>query len=147
MNLTRRHRSGAPVMLVVVLVLLVVACNGDGGTSASATTTTVPTTTTAASTTMAPLPDNAADYAQAAFEAWLSGQPDRLQQLATADAYQVLADRPPSDGDQWGSAQCDGAAGSTYCQWNGAGDNLVLRVENEAASSGNAQAIIEARFE
>jgi type IV pilus biogenesis protein CpaD/CtpE len=164
MNRTRRHVANPPLVLVVSLVLLVAACNADGRTSASTTTTimsttstavpvtitTLPATTTtmaAASTTAALLPDNAADYAQAAFEAWLSGQSDRMQQLMTEDAYQVLAARAPSEGDRWGSARCEGAAGSTYCQWDGAVDNLVLRVENEAASSGDPQAIIEARFE
>jgi DNA-binding transcriptional regulator YbjK len=95
---------------------------------------------------MPPLPDNAADYAQAAFDAWLSGRLDRLQQLMADDAYQVLASRAPSDGDQWGSAQCEGAAGSTYCQWDGAVDSLVLRVDNQAVAAGESQAIIEARF-
>jgi len=138
MDLTGRRVPRSLGILAIVAVLVVAACDGDGGSAAS---------TMAAPTTRDSLPDNAAGYAQAAFEAWLVGESDRMQQLMTADAYQVLADRTPSDDDRWGSGQCEGAAGSTYCQWSGSGDNLVLRVENEAASSGDAQAIIEARFE
>ncbi len=163
MNSTNWSRFAARPILVGGLMVLLAACSGGGGapattttsttttaTTAILTTTATPTSTTSTTTTstpMAPLPDNAADYAAAAFEAWKSGQLDRLHQLMTDDAYQVLASRAPSGDDQWSSAQCDGAAGSTYCQWHGAVDDLVLRVNNQAASLGDPQAVIEARFQ
>ncbi|MEZ5409513.1 MAG: hypothetical protein R2761_15905 [Acidimicrobiales bacterium] len=92
-------------------------------------------------------PTEPAAYAEAAFTAWRQGDQTRLRRLATDPAYAVLEDRPPSPNDNWSTpATCEGAAGSTYCQWVGTGETLTLRIGNEAAATGQV-ALAEARFE
>jgi hypothetical protein len=92
-------------------------------------------------------PDVPVDYATAAFEAWLAGDSATLRQLSTDPAYEVLTGRPPAAEDGWApEPSCEGAAGSTYCQWSGTDENLILRVGNEAVANGEV-ALLEARFE
>ncbi|HEY1133991.1 MAG TPA: hypothetical protein VGE77_05385 [Nocardioides sp.] len=42
---------------------------------------------------------------------------------------------------------CEGAAGSSYCTWNGTNHDIVVRVANEAASAGQEGAISEVDVE
>lgn len=138
---------------LVAVALLFAACGGasaattttSGLPPSSTTTTTI--TTVPPSTTGNALPTVPVDQASAAFDAWSSGDMERLAALTDDAAYEVLSTRPPSEDDGWGMPPtCGGAAGSTYCSWTGVREKLVLRVANEAASRGEP-AVIEARFE
>lgn len=92
-------------------------------------------------------PTEPAAYAEAAFEAWRQGDQLRLRSLATDPAYAVLTNRPAAAADDWAMPPtCEGAAGSTYCQWVGARETLTLRIGNEAATT-SKPALLEARFE
>jgi hypothetical protein len=140
-----------------------VATTSEATTSSTGvTTTTEPTTSsTGATTTDAPavtnppvttapsgpeLPRDPNGYATAAFLAWQQGDDATLELLTSPAALAVLTARAPGTGD-WTGPICDGAAGSSYCTWNGLEDQLVLRVANEAASTGQAHAVHEARFQ
>jgi hypothetical protein len=139
-----------------------VATTGEATTSSTAvTTTTEPTTSSTGATTTgasaatnppttAPsdsdLPRDPNGYATAAFLAWQQGDDATLERLTSPAALAVLTARAPGTGD-WTGPICEGAAGSSYCTWNGPEDQIVLRVANEAASTGQAHAVHEARFE
>ncbi|MCB2224049.1 MAG: hypothetical protein KQH83_07740 [Actinobacteria bacterium] len=117
-------------------------------TSAAATSTTAtppPATTT---TTVAPVPppDSPEGYAFAVFTAWVAGDLGPVAALVDPAAAAALAVRPYAASDLWEPPSCGAAAGSTYCQWAGATDMLVIRVGNELASQGGA-AVREVRFD
>jgi hypothetical protein len=136
---------------LLTVALLLSACGGASAATTTtsglqASTTTTPITTVPPSTTGSALPTVPVDQASAAFDAWSSGDMERLAALTGDVAYEVLSTRLPSEDDGWGAPSCEGAAGSTYCSWTGVGERLVLRVANEAASRGEP-AVIEATFE
>ncbi len=87
-----------------------------------------------------------ADYAADAQAAWAAGDQRRLGTLLGPGAFALLAARPPSAQDGWQPLACQGAAGSTTCEWAGAGATLGLRVDNALAAQGREGAIVEARF-
>jgi hypothetical protein len=87
------------------------------------------------------------DYAVAVFEAWRAGDVAKLRQLSQNQAFDVLTQRAPRDTDEWAAEpRCEGAAGSTYCTWQGGDEALVLRVGNAAVNAGEP-ALVEARFD
>jgi hypothetical protein len=91
-------------------------------------------------------PTSGAEYAQAVFDAWQSGDSATVIELSGPATAQLLLARSPGD-DQWSDTpSCEGAAGSTYCTWTSGGPSLQLRVLNEAASKGAAHAVSEAAF-
>lgn len=85
-------------------------------------------------------------YAQAAFDAWASGDANMLARLTSDEAFAVLEDRPWEGDEEWAGLTCEGAAGSTYCEWEAGSERLVLRVANEAATVGQPDAVVEASF-
>jgi hypothetical protein len=123
-------------------------------TTTAPTSTTIPTTapTTAPpgptakppTTTSAPL-TSPVGTAQAAFNAWSARDVTTLERLTSATAAKVLNGREARD-NVWVGPTCEGAAGSTYCTWTAERSKLVLRVGNEAASTGQAHAVTEASF-
>lgn len=135
----------------------------DSTTSSSdltTTSTTGATTTTGAVTTEAPavtnppvttappmvLPTDPNAYAVAAFEAWQQGDRATLELLTSPGALAVLEAHPPGTA-EWSGPVYEGAAGSTYCTWTGPEEQLILRIANEAASTGQAHAVRSASFE
>lgn len=91
------------------------------------------------------LPDDPTSYAAAAFRAWRRGDLSALSTLAEPQVVEILTAQAPEPG-RWGRPQCEGAAGSTYCAWTRPEVQLVLRVRNDLASTGEPQAVIEAFF-
>jgi hypothetical protein len=90
--------------------------------------------------------DDPEGYATAAFQAWQQGDDATLELLTSPAALAVLTAQAPGT-DEWTGPVCDGAAGSSYCTWSGSGEQLVLRVANQAASTGEPHAVHEARLE
>lgn len=89
-----------------------------------------------------------ADYASAAFDAWVDGDEDELRQRVQPSVAEFLLARGPGNVDPRPVPLCEGAAGSTYCTWLLAEDDiqLLLRVDNQAASEGQPGAVVEAAF-
>lgn len=137
---------------LVIVIFVAVALAGCGAAAATGPSTTDGSTTTAIApgspsspttvSTSPPIPTGAASYAQAGYTAWSRGDTDALAMLTTLDAFTTLNENPWQEG--WAFDHCEGTAGSTYCTWNLAGDQLVLQVGNETASSAQAHAIIGA---
>ncbi|MPY91773.1 MAG: hypothetical protein GEV08_01545 [Acidimicrobiia bacterium] len=86
------------------------------------------------------------EYAAAAQAAWAAGDLRRLGTLMSPEAFALLAARPPTAEDDWQPLACDGAPGSTTCEWAGAEATLGVRVDNALAAQGGEAAIVEARF-
>lgn len=160
------HR--ATHVLVAVATLLGVAACGDQAPGPAQTTPAVPPSPTATTSGLpvpttsrptapsteittpppardrAPLPDNPEAYAKAFVDAWVKRDRPRADDLGTkAAAHAVFSARAPESPVFLG---CEGAAGSTYCRWEGVEYTLVVRVQNEKASLAQPQAVVEARF-
>lgn len=157
-------------MLAGVLMAGAAGCAGTPGPEASTTSTTsspATTTVTVTSTVPAPspttpkapatspqtpppakdplvIPDNPRDYAAAFVRAWVERNGPHLSQLGTPAAVSAVTgstvDQVPT------LRSCDGAAGSTYCTWEGVEYTLTVRVLNEPASQREQHAVTEARF-
>jgi hypothetical protein len=122
------------VLLVTALVVVLVTRDDDDDSSATTTTratttttrpstTTPPTTTTVpATTTTVALPvitDDPQTYAEYLFAAWQNGNRTDAANVASADAVnQMFARAYPAQG-PYTFSNCDPAAGSLYCTWNG----------------------------
>ena len=90
------------------------------------------------------LPSNPQDYAKAFVAAWMSSNRPRAEELATQAAVKAIFSSRDPKGPVFKS--CEGAAGSTYCTWEGTEYTLTVRVANERASAAQLQAVTEARF-
>lgn len=91
-----------------------------------------------------PLPDSPEDYAKAFVASWVQHDRHRADSLGTKAAVQaIFSARAPQAPAFKG---CEGAAGSSYCTWEGVEYTLVVRVHNEKASLAQPQAVVEARF-
>lgn len=94
-----------------------------------------------------PLPTDAQDYAQALIDAWQAGDRAAAERLVRdPDEVDDIFDEDDLTGDPV-FAVCEGAAGSSYCTWNGTGYDILVRVANEAASAGQEGAISEVDVE
>ena len=129
------------VALVIALVVVLLTRDDDDDTPPATTTTTAPatTTTTAAPTTTsttAPAPpsttvalpvitDDPQTYAQYLFAAWQNGNRTDAANVASADAVtQMFSQTYPYKG-PYTFSNCDPAAGSLYCTWNGQGGATI----------------------
>jgi hypothetical protein len=166
----RLHRTTAALAVAVVLGATLAACGGDPEPGArGSSTTTSPTVTqtvtasgavpgptdtrqTAPSTAMTPppardpqtIPDNARDYAGAFVTAWAERDRVRAAQLATASVVQTaFASSVPTPPELKG---CEGAAGSSYCTYEGDEYTMTVRVLNETVSQRQPHAVTEVRF-
>ncbi|MDQ1103351.1 hypothetical protein QE364_001627 [Nocardioides zeae] len=102
---------------------------------------------TSAAAPTGPLPTDAQEYAQALIDAWQAGDRAAAERLVRdPDEVDDLFDEDDLTGDPV-FAMCEGAAGSSYCTWNGTGYDIVVRVANEAASAGQEGAISEVDVE
>jgi hypothetical protein len=90
------------------------------------------------------IPRNAQDYGRAFVAAWARRDRARADQLATksavAAAFATGVDRAPA------FRTCEGAAGSTYCTWEGDEYRVQVRIGNEIASRGERHAVDEVTF-
>ena len=123
------------VALVVALVVVLVTRDDDDTptTTTSTSTTAAPTTTSTtvhtASTTAPPPPsttvalpiitDDPQTYAEYLFAAWQNNDRTSPANFASADALtQMFSQAYPAKG-PYTFSNCDPAAGSLYCTWNG----------------------------
>ena len=148
------------------------AGSGDSGSSSGTSGPTTPTVTvtvtaTAPSTLPAPtlsrpgkpgttmstpppaqdpvvIPDNPQAYAQAFVTAWVDRDRPRAAKLAVASAvdtaFATTVTKAPT------FTTCEGAAGSSYCTWQGEEYTMVVRVGNERVAQHQEQAVGEVRF-
>ncbi len=83
----------------------------------------------------------------AAFEAWEEGDMDTLETLVSDEALEVLEAQVADPTDNWSPVGCDAGAGSAFCTWESAsGETLEMRLENQAASAAEPDAVVEVRF-
>lgn len=94
------------------------------------------------------LPADPESVARSVFEAWLAGEVASVKDLTNLDVQAVLSARPPAADDGWSAEPiCEGTAGSTYCVWDGRGEQLILRVSTVVLGDGSGPPVVEARFE
>ena len=90
------------------------------------------------------LPDNPQAYAQAFVTAWVDRDRPRAAKLAVASAvdtaFATTVTKAPT------FTTCEGAAGSSYCTWQGEEYTMVVRVGNERVAQHQEQAVGEVRF-
>ncbi len=90
------------------------------------------------------IPRSAQDYSTAFVKAWVDGDRTRATQLGTEAAVKAAfasrVDTMPR------FVRCDGAAGSSYCTWQGDEYTMQLRLRNDLASVGQPHAVIEVAF-
>ncbi len=90
-----------------------------------------------------PVPDNPQAYAKAFVAAWVDHDKGRAEQLGSRAAVKaIFATRAPSAPAFTG---CEGAAGSSYCTWEGTEYTVLVRVQNAAASAKELHAVSEAK--
>jgi hypothetical protein len=90
-------------------------------------------------------PTNAEDYARAAFEAWREGDMQTLSDLVSDQALAVLATLTPSTSN-WVMTGCDAGAGSVSCTFESENGEVVrIRIDNQKASDGEGEAVVEAQ--
>jgi len=123
------------VALVIALVVVLVTSDDDDDTTTSTTapattqpgtttspSTTAPTTTVPAPTTTVALPvitDDPQTYAEYLFASWQNNNQTDAANVASAEAVtQMFSQAYPAKG-PYTFANCDPAAGSLYCTWNG----------------------------
>jgi hypothetical protein len=123
------------VALVVALVVVLLTRDDDDDTPPATTTTSRATTTTVASTTTSPptttvpattttvalpvITDDPQTYAEYLFAAWQNNDHTAAANVASADAVtQMFSQAYPAKG-PYTFSNCDPAAGSLYCTWNG----------------------------
>jgi len=122
------------VALVIALVVVLLTGDDDDDEPTTTTTTTAPATTTTtaaptttsttvpATTTTVVLPvitDDPQTYAEYLFAAWQNNNRTDAANVASAEAVdQMFAQAFPAKG-PYTFSNCDPAAGSLYCTWNG----------------------------
>ena len=123
--------GGLVVVLAIALVVVLVTRDDDSdetATTTTTTTTTVSTTTTSTTTTvppptttvaLPPITDDPQTYAEYLFASWQNGNRTTAANVASAEAVnQMFAQPYPAKG-PYTFSNCDPAAGSLYCTWNG----------------------------
>lgn len=114
------------------------------GAAAESASAPVPVPTAAPATV---LPEDPVEYAEATFDAWVARDANMLQRLTNPFVAKLLTDRQPPEPTLRPQPACEGAAGLTYCTFYLPDDNqLLLRVNNEAASVGDPHAVGGADF-
>jgi len=168
----RLHRPTAALAAAVALGSTLSACAAGPGPGASGSSTTHPdthptvtvtvtqtapgprlTTATAPPTRAStpppakdsePIPGDARAYAGAFVTAWAGRDKPRAEQLATSTVVTTtFASGVPTPPTLKG---CEGAAGSSYCTYEGDEYTMTVRVLNEMASRRQPHAVTEVRF-
>lgn len=103
-----------------------------------------PTTPPAAKDAPA-IPRSAQDYGTAFVKAWVDDDRTRADQLGTPAsvkaAFASRVDTMPR------FVRCEGAAGSSYCTWQGDEYTMQVRLRNDLASLGQPHAVAEVVFQ
>ena len=106
--------------------------------SAEPTSTAVTTAATSSAPAAASYPSTAQAYAEALLQAWRLRQFSRVGDLAVPEVLSQLQTAPDIETD-WTFVKCEGAAGSSYCQYlNGDGDSATLRLSNQQLGKAHA---------
>lgn len=96
------------------------------------------------------LPTDAQSYAQALIDAWQAGDRAAADRLGDPDEVEDLFEEDDLRGTP-AFVSCEGAAGSSYCTWQGTGNEgawtVQVRVGNEAVSQGQERAVTEIEVE
>ena len=133
--------SGIIVVLVISLAVVLLTTEDEDSDHAATTTsaavsstvttsasaTTAPPTTVAPPSTTLPLPpitDDPQTYAQYLFVAWQNNDQGAAGNVASAQAVSQMFAQPYKP--PWTFANCDPAAGSLYCTWNGQGSAKII---------------------
>ena len=106
--------------------------------SETPTPSTVVTATSTPTTAVVAYPATAQGYAEAVLQAWRSRQFTRLTDLTTPEVLTQLQTTGNIETD-WSFVNCQGAAGSSYCQYvNSDGDSATLRLNNQRLGTAHA---------
>jgi hypothetical protein len=90
-------------------------------------------------------PAAAKAYAEAVLAAWKAKNWPRAADLTSAQIEEQLMEIPGPPNMTWTFVMCDGAMGSSYCQFtNAEGHNVTVRVTNEKL--GQAHAVSEVKY-
>lgn len=83
-------------------------------------------------------PTNSGDYADEFVRAWGAGDMDRVKNLASADAVDVVSEHGNDHGTSWKYTGGEGAAGTYYDDYTNTvtGEKMTLAVSNLGASDG-----------
>ena len=90
------------------------------------------------------IPDNPQAYAQAFVTAWVDRDRPRAAKLASKTAVDTAFASTVQTAPTFKS--CEGAAGSSYCTWEGDEYTMTVRVGNERVAQHQEQAVGEVRF-
>jgi hypothetical protein len=90
------------------------------------------------------LPDSPRAYAQAFVTAWVDRDRPRAAKLAIKTAVDTAFASTVKKSPTF--TTCEGAAGSSYCTWQGDEYTMVVRVGNERVAQHQEQAVREVRF-
>jgi hypothetical protein len=117
--------------------------------SATASETPTPSTVVTATSTptaaVASYPATAQAYAEAVLQSWRLKQFTRLTDLTSPEVLTQLQTTGNIETD-WSLVNCQGAAGSSYCQYlNSDGDSVTLRLDNQRL--GQARAATEVKLD
>lgn len=136
--------------LVAALALLPAGCGKHGVTSetpgggqavGSSPSATAAATTPAATPATAEFPKTARAYAESVLAAWKQHQLEWLGDLTTPQVQEQIIEIPGPPNQSWTYHTCNGAAGSTFCEFfNANGDAIVLRVTNSLLGKAHAVA-------
>jgi hypothetical protein len=143
--------------------------SGDSGSTSDPTTPTVTVTVTAPATSTLPsptlskprkpntsmttpppardplvIPDNPQAYAQAFVSSWVDRDRARAAELGIATAVDTAFAATVKTAPTFKS--CEGAAGSSYCTWEGDEYTMTVRVGNAMVAQRQEQAVQEVRF-
>jgi hypothetical protein len=93
------------------------------------------------------LPTSIDAYADAFVAAWHGGDTVLLDRLGTPDAVAKAHAHDDVAPQTWTRSGCDGTAGSSFCTYRDpANDQLIVEVNNSAASLGQDHAVTDVRF-
>ncbi len=122
-----------------------VTASPTGSASPTAAPTTAASTPSATPTASADFPSTARLYGEAVLLAWRSNQLTRLGDLVTSTVLSQLQSTGAIE-PNWAYLECQGAAGSSYCQFrNGDGDAVTVRLDNQLL--GKAHATTEVKLD
>ena len=90
------------------------------------------------------IPDNPKAYGQAFVTAWVERDQADASRLGTTAAVDTAFGSTVRTAPKF--IRCEGAAGSSYCTWEGDEYTMTVRVLNEAASQRQMHAVAEVKF-
>ena len=92
------------------------------------------------------VPTTVPAYAELFVSHWVRGDRGGAEQLGTPEAVSAIFAAAETPAAAPALRDCEGAAGSSYCTFDGVGYTLIVRLGNEAVQRGELHAVIEVRF-